>query len=773
MADFSALKAAIQAAIRQNGNNEITGNIMQGILLSIVNTLGDAAINALVDAVAALSARVADGYMYGGIATPTSAPTASSGKVFYVALQAGTYTNYGALVIEQGITILKTDNYQWTKDVVWLIDDVPTAGSDKLVKSGGVYANVKLLKQPFYTAVKQIDSYVAQASFHFVQGKGYKVIVNFSSEVNIAQCGTFDGSDYVDRTEIFHQVQSIEWEFQASATVDYLFVYSSPNTQYNATIYEFDSDKYNRAISNSCWRGIKNINSCLANYADNLSPIQKIQLFVDDTIVNHDFNLQVCGFWNGRVQFHIKDVAPGYGFLVSVYEGETSQPTGIKEYRVETTFYNIKSYLHLIFNWDIYSTLLVSNSDTGILVDAKAINSSEFAVLFENVKEDIETLQKDVETLRQPCVELYSFHGVKDSNVEAVNWTQGVNHISITSPQPTFENAAVFTKYCCNSYRRIVFDLSLGVNATGIFFTQNAGIESMYKQGWCVTVNRNTKKLSIHKGYGNTGFGVSETLPDVYSEISFADDIAGDRDLRLIFKRRLRNLYVELYDRNTLTLLAQANTTYENLIVPSYGLGFDYPAVSVMNGTIKLYNLSVVSPNSFNCNLYIVGDSITDGVPVPQDLSWAYKIAEKVPYTVVSGRGGGTIYGVIKRLQDEGQKLRPKYVMVHIGTNGGVSAESLASLKAEIVSIGAIPIICCICCCPDNIGDTIQSAVNNQVLSLTDNKCVRFDIATAIDNDLSNGADSSLFVSDGVHPNIDGHSAMAKRVEIDLPELFN
>ena len=60
MADFSALKAAIQAAIRQNGNNEITGNIMQGILLSMVNTMGDAAINQLVEIVNQLSSRVSE-----------------------------------------------------------------------------------------------------------------------------------------------------------------------------------------------------------------------------------------------------------------------------------------------------------------------------------------------------------------------------------------------------------------------------------------------------------------------------------------------------------------------------------------------------------------------------------------------------------------------------------------------------------------------------------------------------------------------------------------
>jgi hypothetical protein len=50
MADFSALKTAIQTYIKQNGNEEITGDILQEILLSIVTTLGDSAINDLITA---------------------------------------------------------------------------------------------------------------------------------------------------------------------------------------------------------------------------------------------------------------------------------------------------------------------------------------------------------------------------------------------------------------------------------------------------------------------------------------------------------------------------------------------------------------------------------------------------------------------------------------------------------------------------------------------------------------------------------------------------
>ena len=50
MADFSALKTAILNYIKQNGNEEITGEILQTILLSIVTTLGDSAIDDLITA---------------------------------------------------------------------------------------------------------------------------------------------------------------------------------------------------------------------------------------------------------------------------------------------------------------------------------------------------------------------------------------------------------------------------------------------------------------------------------------------------------------------------------------------------------------------------------------------------------------------------------------------------------------------------------------------------------------------------------------------------
>ena len=97
MANFATLKAAITAAIKQNGNNEITGNLLQQQLLAMVNSLGV-------------------GYQYAGIATPATNPGTPDQNVFYIASTAGTYTNFNGLVLTDGeIAILKY-NGAWAKD---------------------------------------------------------------------------------------------------------------------------------------------------------------------------------------------------------------------------------------------------------------------------------------------------------------------------------------------------------------------------------------------------------------------------------------------------------------------------------------------------------------------------------------------------------------------------------------------------------------------------------------------------------------------------------
>src|SRR5574344_650318 len=100
MADTTALKNRINAAIKANDKQEITGPVLQQSLLDIVDELNGATEteasqrqngdSTLQQAINAIKANIDNGYVYAGIATPSATPV--GGKVFYIATAAGTDT---------------------------------------------------------------------------------------------------------------------------------------------------------------------------------------------------------------------------------------------------------------------------------------------------------------------------------------------------------------------------------------------------------------------------------------------------------------------------------------------------------------------------------------------------------------------------------------------------------------------------------------------------------------------------------------------------------
>ena len=78
--NYNVLKDSIAAVIKANGNEEITGDLLQQVLLSMVNILGS-------------------GYQFMGAAVPTTNPGTPDARVFYIATQAGTYANFGSPAI--------------------------------------------------------------------------------------------------------------------------------------------------------------------------------------------------------------------------------------------------------------------------------------------------------------------------------------------------------------------------------------------------------------------------------------------------------------------------------------------------------------------------------------------------------------------------------------------------------------------------------------------------------------------------------------------------
>ena len=124
MANYATLKAAIQQVVKTNGNNEITGALLQQSLLAMVNSLG------------------AD-YQFVGIANTSTNPGTPDQNVFYLAV-AGTYPNFNNLTIADGRLGALKYNGSWSVESVPIgkdYDDDITRLDNKAIKLTGFGGN--------------------------------------------------------------------------------------------------------------------------------------------------------------------------------------------------------------------------------------------------------------------------------------------------------------------------------------------------------------------------------------------------------------------------------------------------------------------------------------------------------------------------------------------------------------------------------------------------------------------------------------------------------
>lgn len=99
---YENLKAAIKQAIKQNGNQEITGQLLQSTLVNIVNIIGNS------------------GVVFKGVINSASMPEVSENPIFYIneiSRSAQTFNNFGGLKTEKNelAIFIKDSNDTWTK----------------------------------------------------------------------------------------------------------------------------------------------------------------------------------------------------------------------------------------------------------------------------------------------------------------------------------------------------------------------------------------------------------------------------------------------------------------------------------------------------------------------------------------------------------------------------------------------------------------------------------------------------------------------------------
>lgn len=158
---YTQLKEAIKSAIKRNGNNEITGDILQQILLQMVIQLPQAD--------------------FVGVATPTTNPGTPDGGKVYLAGEQGTYTNFGNIVVGANqLAVIRGSESTWEASYITL--QIPEGGG-----SGGyinchdyqdTFAPFNDIQQAFEIVPK--DKFVAGTTFiyNLKDGNWYTALQN-------------------------------------------------------------------------------------------------------------------------------------------------------------------------------------------------------------------------------------------------------------------------------------------------------------------------------------------------------------------------------------------------------------------------------------------------------------------------------------------------------------------------------------------------------------------------------------------------------------------
>lgn len=185
--------------------------------------------------------------------------------------------------------------------------------------------------------------------------------------------------------------------------------------------------------------------------------------------------------------------------------------------------------------------------------------------------------------------------------------------------------------------------------------------------------------------------------------------------------------------------------------------------------TLNIYDFEISVERS---DVMFVGDSITHGVgPTVANPStrWAdIVMSRSAKKGLLSGRWGGQSVGVLEKISTENAYILPAYAVVMIGTNN--TTYSYTTWSDIVDANNQLGIITILVCNPaKNDGTHIaKNDIIRQVAADYGLYCVRADIATSINNDITQGQDASLF-TDGVHPNDAGNLKIADRFSIDAP----
>jgi hypothetical protein len=225
MANWDNLKAAIQDVIKENGNEEITGQVLQNTLLSIVNNLGENA-------------------TFAGVASPATNPGTPDQNVFYIASEDGIYSNFNGIMLSSEVVIITNKNGEWEK----IDTGIATSKSvEELVEYCSSFIEHEYLSQEDGYINKRTGAFVVYNQFNTItvsyeEGKRYFVsgtngtgnnsclVSFFNDDIFISSRGVGLGEiyEFVEIKNIPEGTTKIKTSSTKSSTVGYGIYYKAP-----------------------------------------------------------------------------------------------------------------------------------------------------------------------------------------------------------------------------------------------------------------------------------------------------------------------------------------------------------------------------------------------------------------------------------------------------------------------------------------------------------------------------------------------------------------
>ena len=194
MANYSSLKSAVTSAIKTNGNKEITGAVLQSTLLAMINSLGD-------------------GFLFKGVAIPSTNPGTPDQNVFYVA-GPGTYANFNNTTVRPGYLGFFKYTGSWTiqtvevgKNYDSIIDeilrvlttdygDVQTTYSSGYINASGGVSSSNYAKYSDFVPIQSGRGYFIYTKTSDNWHIGYYSGASESAFISSQQIGATSGSEY-------------------------------------------------------------------------------------------------------------------------------------------------------------------------------------------------------------------------------------------------------------------------------------------------------------------------------------------------------------------------------------------------------------------------------------------------------------------------------------------------------------------------------------------------------------------------------------------------